>query len=83
MQNIDFGEKVICGAALPENIRILSDISRKTVTVKADILGEKSGIAHLKIFDDKYYSEGNRKVQCLFAAFKLLGYAAGLVCKGY
>ena len=83
MQNIDFGEKVICGAALPENIRILSDISRKTVTVKADILGEKSGIAHLKIFDDKYYSEGNRKAQCLFAAFKLLGYSAGLVCKGY
>lgn len=44
--------ELICCSALPENIRILSDIARKTVTVKADIFGEKSGVATLKIFDD-------------------------------
>ncbi|MCI7760244.1 MAG: hypothetical protein MSH49_09480 [[Eubacterium] saphenum] len=44
--------ELICCSALPENIRILSDIARKTVTVKADIFGEKSGVAQLKIFDD-------------------------------
>ena len=45
--------ELISCAALPENIRILSDIAGKTVTVKADIFGEKSGVATLKIFDDK------------------------------
>lgn len=45
--------ELISCKALPENIRILSDIAGKTVTVKADIFGEKSGVATLKIFDDK------------------------------
>lgn len=46
--------------ALPENIRILSDIAGKTVTVKADIFGEKCGVAALKIFNDNFvYGEQN------------------------
>ena len=40
--------------AYPEFIQITSDISKNSVTVKADILGEQRGTAHLRIYNDEF-----------------------------
>lgn len=40
--------------AYPEFVRIVPNISENTVTVTADILGEKSGTAHIKIYDSEF-----------------------------